>query len=78
MPNPASSYVTINLYVDKNVPATFTLIDKVGSKVLTQNEKLTKGFNNINLALDRFSEGVYAIIIETGGERIVKQLIIMR
>jgi len=78
MPNPANSYVTVNLYVDKNIQATFTLFDKVGSKVLTQNEKLTKGFNNITLNLDRFSEGVYAIIIETGAERIVKQLIIIR
>ncbi len=78
MPNPASGYVNVNLYVDKNILASFILIDKVGSKVLSQKEKLTKGFNNVNLNLDKLSEGVYAIIIETATERIVRQLIIIR
>jgi hypothetical protein len=78
MPNPAYGYVNVNLFVDKNINVTIMLIDKVGSKVLTQNEKLTKGFNNINLNLDKFSDGVYAIIIETPSEKIVKQLIIIR
>jgi hypothetical protein len=58
--------------------ASIMLIDKVGRKVLTQNENLNKGYNNINLNLDKFSEGVYAIIIETPAERIVKQLMIIR
>ena len=78
MPNPANSYVNVNLYTDKNIQASFILIDKIGSKVLNQKENLTKGFNNITLNLDRLSEGVYAIIIETASERIVKQLIIIR
>jgi trimeric autotransporter adhesin len=78
MPNPASSNVSINLYVDKSVAVKIILLDKVGKKVLSQNESLTKGFNNINLNLDKFSEGVYAIIIETPVERIVRQLMIIR
>ncbi len=78
MPNPANGYVTVNLSVDKNIQATISLIDKVGRKVLSQNENLTKGFNTINLKLDKFSEGIYAIIIETPAERIVKQLMIIR
>ena len=78
MPNPANGYVTVSISVDKNIQATIILIDKVGRKVLSQNENLTKGFNTINLKLDKFSEGVYAIIIETPAERIVKQLMIIR
>ncbi|MEO7307833.1 MAG: T9SS type A sorting domain-containing protein [Ferruginibacter sp.] len=78
MPNPANGYVTVNIYVDKPIQANIMLIDKVGSKVLSQKENLTKGYNNITLSLDKFSEGVYAIIIETGSEKIVKQLVIVR
>jgi hypothetical protein len=78
MPNPANGFVNINLYVEKNMQASIMLIDKVGRKILIQNENLNKGYNNINLSLDKFSEGVYAIIIETPAERIVKQLMIIR
>lgn len=78
MPNPANGYVNVNMYVDKNTDATIMLIDKVGKRVLVQNEKLAKGPNSINVTLDRFSAGVYAIVIETTSEKIVKQLIIVR
>ncbi len=78
MPNPANGYVNINFSVDKNIQATIMLVDKVGKKVLVQNVNLTKGYNNVNLNLERFSEGVYAIIIETNYEKIIKQLMIVR
>jgi Secretion system C-terminal sorting domain len=78
MPNPASNYVTVNIYVEKNLPATFILIDKLGKRNLVQTENLGKGFNNITLALDKYAAGVYALVIETATERIVKQLIIVK
>ena len=77
-PNPATNYVTVGVYVDVNIQATFTLIDKFGRKVLTQNEKIIKGSNNITLYVDRYSAGVYALVFETSAEKIVKQLIIVR
>ncbi|MBK7308153.1 MAG: T9SS type A sorting domain-containing protein [Chitinophagaceae bacterium] len=77
-PNPANNYVTVNVFVDENIQATFTLIDKLGRKVHTQNEKLTKGSNNITLYLDKFSDGVYAMVFENASEKIVKQLIIIK
>ncbi len=78
MPNPASSNVTINLYTDKNMDVKIILLDKLGRKALSLNQNLIKGYNNIALAVDNYSEGVYALIIETPGERMVKQLIISR
>ncbi|HMI78524.1 MAG TPA: T9SS type A sorting domain-containing protein, partial [Ferruginibacter sp.] len=78
MPNPASNYVTINIAVDKNTRAGISIIDKVGKKILAQNENLIKGTNNLTLDLSKYSEGVYAIVIETTDEKIVKQLIIVR
>ncbi len=78
MPNPANNYVTVNMYVEKNIPATFILIDKVGKKVLVQTENLQRGFNNITLSLDKYNAGVYALIVETATGRTVKQLIIIR
>jgi len=78
MPNPANGYVNINLNVDKNTDATVALIDKMGRRMLVQNEKLVKGPNTVFLNLDRFSAGVYAIVIETTEEKIIKQLIIVR
>ena len=77
-PNPASSHVTVNLYVGKNSQIQVSLIDKVGRKVLVQNESVTRGFNNITLNLDKYSEGVYALVIETGSEKITKQIMIIR
>jgi len=78
MPNPASNYVNINISVDKNTRAGISIIDKVGKKILTQNENLIKGTNNLTLDLSKYSEGVYAIIIETTDEKTIKQLIIVR
>ncbi len=78
MPNPANSYVNVNVYVDANITTTLTLIDKVGKRVYTQGEKLTKGFNNITINLNSYSPGVYALIFETAAEKIIKQLIIIR
>ena len=78
MPNPANSYVNVNVYVDANITTTLTLIDKVGKRVYTQGEKLTKGFNNITINLNSYSPGVYALIFETASEKIIKQLIIIR
>jgi hypothetical protein len=78
MPNPANNYVNVNVYVEKNIQVTFTLIDKVGKKVLVQHQNLSNGYNNITLNLDKYSGGVYALIYETGAEKIVKQLIIVK
>ena len=78
MPNPASNYVNINLYSDKNSQGTVTLIDKLGRKVLTQEVKIVKGINNIYLPIEKYGQGVYSIVIETSTEKINKQLIIVR
>jgi hypothetical protein len=78
MPNPASDHVTVNLYTDQNFRGTISLVDKMGRKVLIRDEKFARGYNNISLALEAFSEGMYALIIETGTEKIIKQLIIAR
>ncbi|WP_460558809.1 T9SS type A sorting domain-containing protein [Ferruginibacter profundus] len=78
MPNPASSNVTVNLYVDKNAQVKISLVDKIGRKVLNKTENLSKGFNNITLNLETYAEGIYAMVIETPSERIVKQLVIIR
>ncbi len=78
MPNPANSYVTLNIQADKNIQAQITLIDKTGRKVLTQSAKLGNGFNNITISLDKIPQGVYALIIETAADKTVKQLMIVR
>jgi uncharacterized repeat protein (TIGR01451 family) len=78
MPNPASNYISINLYSDKNVQAQLILIDKLGRKVLEQKGNLIRGNNKIYLPLNKYAEGVYAVIIETAEERVVKQFIISR
>jgi trimeric autotransporter adhesin len=78
MPNPANNYVTLNIVVDRNIKANISIVDKVGKKVLTQNENLVKGTNNLTLDIAKYSEGVYAIIVETTDAKIIKQLIIVR
>jgi uncharacterized repeat protein (TIGR01451 family) len=78
MPNPANNHININLYSDKNVQAQLILIDKLGRKVLTQKRNLLRGSNKIYVPINKYTEGVYAVIIEIAGERIVKQFIISR
>jgi hypothetical protein len=78
MPNPASNYVTINMFAEKNQQVKIMLIDKIGRKVLLRTENLQKGYNNISLNLESYSEGVYAVVIETPEDKIIKQLMIVR
>jgi hypothetical protein len=78
MPNPAYNYVNINLYAEKNTQGKITLIDKVGRKILVQDQKFSKGYNNIYLSLDKYSGGMYTVIIENETEKITKQLVIIR
>lgn len=53
-------------------------LKKVGKRVFVQDQNLTKGSNNATLNLDKYSEGVYALIIENTSEKIIKQLVIAR
>lgn len=78
IPNPAYNYANINLYADKNTQGKITIIDKVGRKVFAQDTKFSKGYNNIYLSLDKYSEGIYTIVIESSTEKIIKQLVIIR
>ena len=77
-PNPASNFVTVNMFTDKNMQVKILLIDKVGKTILKRAENLVRGYNNISIGLETYSEGVYAMIIETPDEKIVKQLMIIR
>ncbi len=78
LPNPANNNVTVNIFTDKNLQGTIILVDKVGRKVLVQQQIFSKGYNNINLSLDKYAEGIYTVIVETSLEKIIKQLIITR
>ena len=78
MPNPANNYVNINLYANVSYQAKISLIDNAGRKILVQNEKLNKGYNNISLPLEKYSEGMYTIVIETPSGKINRRLIIIR
>ena len=79
MPNPAGDFVTVNMYSDQNSEqVSFLLFDKVGKKVFTKKETLSKGFNNITLNLQKLSAGSYILAIQTNDERIVKQIIIIK
>jgi|GEM_PF-133006 len=77
-PNPANGYVTLTLHSSTKTQATITIFDKVGSKVLSLQQGLKEGFNNVTIDLAKFNGGVYAITIETAFEKVTKQLMIIK
>jgi FKBP-type peptidyl-prolyl cis-trans isomerase (trigger factor) len=69
-PNPANSYINIDLSGQNN-NTEISILDIKGSLVL----KKTASSNNIQLNISNFQQGLYFISVNTGSNRILKKLV---
>lgn len=77
MPNPASDYVTVKFFTDKESEVTVRLVDNLGKAVVVQKVKALKGNNVVPLTgLGRFGAGVYTIQVYVNDELVTKKLIL--
>ena len=79
MPNPASEYVTVRFFVEKESEVTVRLLDNTGKTLIVQNQKAVKGVNTIQLNnLIRYSSGVYTVQVLVNNEVVNQKLVLSR
>jgi hypothetical protein len=77
MPNPASAYLSIRIYAEKDADMDIRIIDNIGRTLLVQRQKVLKGNNTVQLnGLDKFSSGFYSLQLVNNNELITEKLII--
>jgi hypothetical protein len=74
MPNPASEEVNIRLFVKENTTVNITLFNSPAQPLHRQNTKLAPGYSNIAIPIQKFPKGIYWVVIEANGSRLVKTL----
>ena len=75
-PNPAKSIIHLNYYSKTEQIANFKLYDIGGKLVLDQDEKMTKGANNIDFTINGLSKGLYILKGILNSEKITEKIII--
>jgi hypothetical protein len=75
-PNPFESFVRVQLYADKVLPAAIRLVDVTGREMYKVNNVLSAGNNTISLNLAAsLAKGVYVLQVITGNEVLWSQRI---
>jgi PKD repeat protein len=78
-PNPAKTFVNVNINASAAAEATIFVTDITGSNVLSATTtQLTAGNNAIQLYTASLSAGLYLVTITNGGEKATMQLIIAK
>ena len=76
-PNPATNYVDIKFYSEKNAEATMWLYDCNGKIILNIKQKVFKGNNSIQLnSLNMYGNAIYDLKIQVNENTITKKLVI--
>ena len=79
MPNPAKDNVSITFFAQKESAITIRLVDHAGRIVLRQNQKVSKGYNNLQLTgLSKYSNGTYALQLFVNNEIVAQKLVLMK
>jgi uncharacterized repeat protein (TIGR01451 family) len=79
MPNPAHDYVTIQFYLEKEMPVTIRLINDVGKTIFVQNRNAAKGNNTILLnSLTTYGAGLYTLQVMVNNEIITQKLLLAK
>jgi len=77
-PNPAKNFATVTVYAQHPVIGSLRLIDVDGKEVFSEKIKLVCGENKLTLnELNKFSSGMYSVIIKTDTESTAVRFFIM-
>lgn len=79
-PNPASTYLRINLFSSRDDVAKITLSDNIGNQVLDLSKEITYGSNQVMLDLDsgRIRSGMYFLRVKTTSGDSTRKVIIRK
>jgi len=79
-PNPASTYIRINLFSSRDDLAKIILSDNIGNQVLDVSKEITYGSNQIMIDLDsgRIRSGLYFLRVKTTSGDITRKVIIRK
>lgn len=75
-PNPASDFANIKIKVNDVQQAAFSLIDETGATVLSFNQRLVPGSQEVRVNLPKLAPGVYLIKVNSEKLNDAKRLII--
>lgn len=76
-PNPVSSNLQISYRIENSGPSKITICDLAGAILSTPvNGWQTEGRHDLNFDVSRLSDGIYYGILETGGKKITRKIII--
>jgi len=76
MPNPTSGLTNIEYSLPFDGDVQFNLINFIGQKVYTLNQKMNAGKHLLNLNLNNLTAGVYYYTLEFKGKRLAKKMVI--
>ncbi len=77
-PNPASDYVDISFFAEKNTNVEIRLLDMSGKTVLLQKQPVYAGSNTVKLInLNGFPEGVYSIQMMLNGVLTTEKIMLL-
>jgi len=79
MPNPASDYVSVRFFAEKESIVILRLIDNLGKTVMVQQQKVLKGNNTLQINnLYRYSNGVYSLQVIINDEVVTQKLVLAK
>jgi hypothetical protein len=79
MPNPATDYVQVRLYSDKQTDVIIRLMDETGKLVLTQYQKVQKVNNTLQINnLIKFAKGNYMLLLTKDDEVFTHKIMLIR
>lgn len=75
-PNPAKDLVTVELFCDKEQTSSINVVDMLGRSVLSLQQDLNEGNNQLNLDLSKIQKGMYTVRASMNGQLMVKTLVV--
>jgi hypothetical protein len=74
-PNPGNNYINIMYNLEYQNESTITIYDGKGSIVEVYFENSKKGLNNKIINIEKYTRGVYNVVLNTNGTTVVKRFI---
>jgi hypothetical protein len=75
-PNPASSYTSVLINLEKEAEVSLKLIDMSGKTISSRNYGSMNGASTVDLNTSNLESGVYVVELTVNNEKMVKRLII--
>ncbi len=77
-PNPAADQVSLSFMSNADMQSTISIVDMMGRTVLTSQEEILAGSNEIDLDLSSVQKGVYTILVEANGTILKQKLVVQK